>query len=59
MRGSADKGTAEEVGRHTWWKLSDISVILEKSRVQGEGAHLFLKTYHFSFQPKPGASTIK
>ena len=37
MRGSADKGTAEEIGRRTWWKLSDTHVILEESGVLGVG----------------------
>lgn len=31
------EGTAEETGRHTWWKLSDVSVITEKSRALGGG----------------------
>ena len=58
MRGSADKGTAEEIGRRTWWKLSD--TLCHPGGKQGtgdgkgRGAHSFLRIHHFSFYSSQG-----
>lgn len=54
VRGSADKGTADEIGRHTWWKLSDTSVILEENSTGGREHIYSSKPTVSPFSPSPG-----
>lgn len=54
VRGSADKGTADEIGRHTWWKLSDTSVILEENSTGGRELIYSSKPTVSPFSPSPG-----